>query len=108
MLWANLTTLSLNHYLTLGAILFVLGIFCIVSRRNAVAVLMGIELVINAANINFVAFARFSVGGIEGHVAALFGIVLAAAEAAVGLAIVLALYRQLRSVDVEEATSLNR
>jgi NADH-quinone oxidoreductase subunit K len=101
-------TLSLNHFLFVGAILFVLGIFCIVSRRNAVAVLMGIELVINAANLNFIAFARYSVGGIEGHAAALFGIVLAAAEAAVGLAIVLALFRQLRTVDVEEATTLNR
>jgi len=108
MIWSHLSTLSLNHYLLLGAVLFVLGIFCIVSRRNAVAVLMGVELVINAANINFVAFARFSVGGIEGHIAALFAIVLAAAEAAVGLAIVLALYRQIRSVDMEEATSLNR
>ncbi len=71
-----------------------------VTRRNAVAVLMGVELILNAANLNFVAFDRYVAGGIAGQVFALFVIVLAAAEAAVGLAIVLAIYQTSKSIDV--------
>ncbi len=97
---------GLTHYLVVGAILFVLGVVCLVTRRNAVAILMGVELILNSANLNFVAFAHFQGGALDGQVAAIFGIVLAAAEAAVALAIVLALYRCWRSIDVESTRSL--
>ena len=80
-------TVSLYHYLFVSTILFSLGIFGIVTRKNAVMVLMGIELILNAANINFVAFARYGNFGHQGQLMALFVIVLAAAEAAIALAI---------------------
>jgi NADH-quinone oxidoreductase subunit K len=91
---------TLSHFLVVGALLFALGIYTVATRRNAVGVLMGVELILNGANVNFVAFERYVVGGITGHVFALFVIVLAAAEAAVGLAIVLAIFQTFRSIDV--------
>ena len=97
---------GLQHFLVVAAVLFALGIFVVVTRRNAVAVLMGIELILNSANLNFVAFSRYSTGTVDGQVFALFVIVLAACEAAVALAIVLVLFRQLRTVDVREADQL--
>ncbi|MCK7520831.1 MAG: NADH-quinone oxidoreductase subunit NuoK [Ignavibacteriales bacterium] len=75
-------TVGLYHYLFISTILFSLGIFGIVTRKNAVMVLMGIELILNAANINFIAFARYGNFGFQGRLMALFVIVLAAAEAA--------------------------
>jgi NADH-quinone oxidoreductase subunit K len=87
--------------------LFSLGIFGIVTRRNAIAILMGIELILNSANINFVAFNRF--GGmqkLDGHIFTIFVIVLAAAEAAVALAIIINLFKNAGSVDVDEANTL--
>ena len=101
-------TVGLEHYLIVGAILFVLGVYAVMTRRNAVALLMGVELILNASNINFVAFARHVDAGIEGHIMAAFVIVLAAAEAAVGLAIVLAMYRNYRTVHVDAASELKR
>ncbi|MBC8467225.1 MAG: NADH-quinone oxidoreductase subunit NuoK, partial [Candidatus Marinimicrobia bacterium] len=77
---------ELNTYLFVAAILFSLGVFGVMTRRNGIAVLMGVELILNAANINFVAFSRFGGMNLEGHIFALFVIVLAAAEAAVALA----------------------
>ena len=97
---------TLSHFLVVAAILFALGIYTDTTRRNAVGVLMGVELVLNAANLNFVAFERFVVGGVTGHVFALFVIVLAAAEAAVGLAIVLAIFQTFRSIDVPSADAM--
>jgi NADH-quinone oxidoreductase subunit K len=97
---------TLSHFLVVAAILFALGIYTVTTRRNAVGVLMGVELVLNAANLNFVAFERFVVGGVTGHVFALFVIVLAAAEAAVGLAIVLAIFQTFRSIDVPSADAM--
>ncbi len=97
---------TLTHYLVIAALLFSLGLFAVMTRRNAIAVLMGIELILNAANINFVAFSKYSDGGLSGQVFAVFVIVLAAAEAAVALAIVLALYYNLRTVYVDEADTL--
>jgi NADH-quinone oxidoreductase subunit K len=97
---------GLAHYLVVAAGLFSLGAFCVVTRRNAVGILMGIELILNAANINFVAFNHFSATGLHGQVFAVFGIVLAAAEAAVGLAIVLSIYQGLRTIDVSQASQL--
>ena len=87
--------------------MFSLGIFGIVTRRNAIAILMGIELILNSANINFVAFNRF--GGmqkLDGHIFTIFVIVLAAAEAAVALAIIINLFKNAGSVDVDEANTL--
>ena len=93
---------GLNHFLIVSTILFSFGIFGIVTRKNAVMVLMGIELVLNAANINFVAFARYGSFGYNGQVMALFVIVLAAAEAAIALAIVLNIYKTFTTVNVDE------
>ena len=102
-----MTEVGLNHYLVLGALLFVCGAICMATKRNAIGVLIGVELVLNGANINFVAFARFNpVFEIEGQVFALFVIVLAAAEAAVALAIVLNFYNNHTSVDVDSAEEL--
>lgn len=99
-------TVGLYHYLFVSTILFSLGIFGIVTRKNAVMVLMGIELVLNAANINFVAFARYGNFGYQGQLMALFVIVLAAAEAAIALAIVLNIYKVFSSVNVDEINRL--
>lgn len=98
--------MGLHAYLTVSAILFSLGVVCLVTRRNAVAVLMGVELMLNAANLNFVAFARFSVGAIDGQMFAIFSIVMAAAEVAVALALVLNIYRNIGTIDVDEADTL--
>jgi NADH-quinone oxidoreductase subunit K len=70
-------TAGLEHYLTVSALLFGLGLYAVLTRRNAVALLMGVELILNAANLNFVAFARFVDGGVDGHIMAAFVIVLA-------------------------------
>jgi NADH-quinone oxidoreductase subunit K len=99
-------TVGLSHYLIVSGLLFGLGLYTVVTRRNAVAVLMGIELILNASILNFVAFARHGAGQLDGQIFALFGIVLAAAEAVVALAIVLQLFRSLRSVDTAESTAL--
>jgi NADH:ubiquinone oxidoreductase subunit K len=99
--------IGLEHYLVLGAVLFVCGALCMANKRNAIGVLMGVELVLNGANINFVAFARYNPAfEIEGQVFALFIIVLAAAEAAVALAIVLNFYNNHMTVDVDSAEEL--
>ena len=98
--------LTVTHFVVLSAILFCLGLFCVVTRRNALGILMGIELVLNAANINYVAFARYSQSGYDGQIFAIFVIMLAAAEAAIGLAIVLGIYRSFETIDVEAIDSL--
>ena len=102
----SLFPVGLTHFLVLGAILFALGLFIMLTRRNAVAVLMGIELILNASNINFVAFTRYGGVNLNGQVVALFVMVLAASEAAVALAIVLNLYRQSRTISVTDANRL--
>jgi NADH-quinone oxidoreductase subunit K len=97
----------LDNYLILGAVLFVSGALCMAMKRNAIGVLMGVELVLNGANINFVAFARYNPSfEIEGQVFALFVIVMAAAEAAIALAIVLNFYNNHLTVDVDTAEEL--
>lgn len=99
--------MTLNHFLLLGALLFVCGAVCMATKRNAIGILMGVELVLNAATINFVAFARFNpVFQVEGQIFALFVIVLAAAEAAIALAIVLNFYNNHTTVDVDTAEEL--
>lgn len=97
---------GLPHFLVVGALLFALGLLTVATRRNAIGVLMGVELILNGANVNFVAFERYVVGGIDGHVFALFTMVLAAAEAAVGLAIVLAIFQTFKSIDVRTVDAM--
>lgn len=104
---------GLHHYLLLGAVLFVAGVVCMATKRNAIGVLMGVELVLNGANVNFVAFARYARDAngvalfeVEGQMFALFVIVLAAAEAAIALAIVLNFYNNHMTVDVDTAEEL--
>ena len=98
----------LQHYLLISAALFSLGVFGVLTRRNAINVLMGGELILNSANINLVAFSRYSSSGIDGQMFAIFVIVVAAAEVAVGLAIVLTLYRLLKTVNLDQAGELNK
>ena len=94
---------TLLHFLILGAILFALGIFGLLTRRNAVGVLMSIELLFNAAAINFVAFAKYvAPDGLAGQVFAIFIITVASAEAAVGLSIVMLLYRNFKGIEVDK------
>jgi NADH-quinone oxidoreductase subunit K len=98
--------IGLGHYLIVSAALFSLGIMAVLARKNAVNVLMGIELILNSANVNLVAFSRFSSANLDGQLFAVFVIVIAAAEAAVALAIVLSMYRLLKSVNLDRADSL--
>jgi NADH-quinone oxidoreductase subunit K len=97
---------GLNHFLVLSAILFGLGLLTVATRRNAVAILMGVELILNAAALNFVAFSHYVAGGVSGMVVALFIIVLAAAEAAIALAIVLSIFRHFHSIDANDTATL--
>ncbi len=99
--------IGLHHFLGLAALLFCIGLYAVLSRRNAIGILMGIELMLNASNINLVAFARFvRPEEPQGQIFALFVMGLAAAEAAVGLAIVLAVYRTVKSINVDEISVL--
>ncbi|HOI29840.1 MAG TPA: NADH-quinone oxidoreductase subunit NuoK [Melioribacteraceae bacterium] len=97
---------GLIHFLVVSTILFSLGIYGIVTRKNAVMVLMGVELILNAANINFVAFSKYGNLGINGQIVALFVIILAAAEAAIALAIVLNIYKTFSNVNIDEIDNL--
>jgi NADH:ubiquinone oxidoreductase subunit K len=98
--------ISLPHYLVVSAALFSLGVLGLLTRRNAVHVLMSVELILNAANVNLVAFSRFSGGNLEGQIFGVFVIVVAAAEVAVALAIVLTLYRLRRTPNLDDADIL--
>ncbi len=103
----NFLQIGLHHYLIISAILFAFGIFAVLTRRNAIAMLMGIELILNSCSINFVAFSRFIKDvGINGQVFAIFVIMLAAAEAAIALAIIIAIYRHFHSISPDETNSL--
>ena len=97
---------GLQHFLILSAILFSLGLYGVITRKNAILVLMGIELILNSANINFIAFARFGGMRLDGQAIAVFVIVLAAAEAAIALAIVLNIYQRFKTVNVDEVNKL--
>ena len=99
---------SLQNYLLLSALLFAIGLAGALTRRNAILVLIGIELMLNAANLNFIAFWRFGPHpeALTGILFALFSIAVAAAEAAVGLAIILAAYRHHRTTDLNQMDSL--
>ena len=97
---------SLNSYLAVAAVLFVCGVVCMATKRNGIGVLMGVELVLNGANINLVAFSQYGSLGLDGQIMALFVIVLAAAEAAVALAIALNFYNNHLTIDVDQASEL--
>ena len=96
----------LEHFLVVGAALFCIGVVIIITKRNAIVVLMGIELILNAANINLVAFSRYDANVLQGQMFALFVIVVAAAEAAVALAIVLKVYQYYQTVHLDKLDEL--
>ena len=102
--------ITVTHYLAVGAVLFVTGAVCMATKRNVLGMLMGVELVLNGANLNFVAFGsrflRSETLGLDGELMALFVIVLAAAEAAVALAIALNFYNNHTTIDVDQADEL--
>ena len=98
--------MGVEAYMGVAGVLSVLGIVCIISRRNILYVLMGIEMILNAANINFVAINRFGNGGLEGRMFAIFVIILAAAEAAIALAIVLNVFHLFQSIRPSDADML--
>ena len=99
---------SLINYLFVSTILFSLGLFGVITRRNGIAVLMGVELILNAANLYFLAFARFGGMNMAGHVYALFVIVLAAAEAAVALAIIINIFNNYKTINIDEVSGLKQ
>ncbi len=99
------STLTLNHYLIVSALLFALGITGVVLRRNALVIFMALEMNLNAANLALVAFSKFN-QIVDGQVFVFFIIAIAAAEVAVGLAIIVALYRRKQTVSVDELTTM--
>lgn len=98
--------ITLTHFLAVSACLFCIGLYAVLSKRNAIMILVGIELMINAAILNLVAFGKYDRINYAGQVFALFAIVLAAASVAVGLAIILNVYRQYKTVDPDQVTDL--
>jgi NADH-quinone oxidoreductase subunit K len=98
----------LHAYLTIAAILFAIGFGGAVSRRNAIVVLMGIELMLNAANLNFIAFWKYgALANSDGYIFVLFSIAIAAAESAVGLALVILIYRHFKSANLDQTNRLH-
>jgi NADH:ubiquinone oxidoreductase subunit K len=98
---------DLSKFLVIGALLFIIGVAGVLTRRNIIVIFMSIELILNAANLNFIAFSRYlavqgSVNAVAGQIFAVFVIVVAAAEAAIGLGIVIALYRNKETIWVDE------
>jgi NADH:ubiquinone oxidoreductase subunit K len=103
---SELAPLELQHFLFAAAVLFALGVTCCVARGNAIGILIGIELMLNAANLNLVAFDRFSVNGLDGQVFAILVIILAACEAAIALAIMITMFMNFGAVDTDAADHL--
>ena len=100
-------TIGLTHYLVVGAVFFCAGLFTMMTKRNAIGILIGVELVLNSTNINLVAFDRYlGPGKLDGQIVALFVIVLAAAEAALAVGICINVYKNLSTVDVDSADAL--
>lgn len=97
---------SLGSYLIISLVLFCIGILVMLSRKNIVAILLGIELILNAAALNFVAYSKFVTNNLHGQIFTMFIIVIAAAEAAVGLAIVIRFFQIKETVHIDEATQL--
>ena len=104
-----MNTIPVLHFLYLAIVLFGIGVFGVLARKNAISVLMGIELMLNAVNINYLAFAKYwNWNSLTGPVFVVFVITIAAAEAAVALAIVISIYRQMKSTNVDEVHYLSR
>lgn len=103
---ALLTEIPVYYYVVISGILFAFGLYAVITRRNAVVALMGVELMLNAANINLVAFSQYDKMFLSGQMTALFVIALAAAEAAIGLAIVLNVYDRFRTVNLDEIDTM--
>lgn len=113
-----MTDLTLNHYLVLSAVLFTLGIIGVLARRNAVGILISIELILNATNVNLVAFSKYAAKastvpttsqlmGLDGQVFAVFVVILAACEAAVALAIIINIFHTFGSIEVDRASTMH-
>ncbi len=98
--------ITLTSYLFISLVLFLVGVMVMLARKNIVAILLGIELILNAAALNFVAYSRFVTNNLDGHIFALFIILVAAAEAAVGLAIVIRFFQIKETIHIDEATQL--
>lgn len=98
--------MQLNLVLLLGALMFSAGLFVVLTKKNAIMVLIGIELMLNAANLNLVAFSRFDPQALQGQIFSLFVITIAAAEAAVALAIVVKVYRYFNTTDLDQINEL--
>jgi len=99
--------IGLAHYLVVAAVMFVAGLFTMITKRNAIGILIGVELILNSATVNLVAFDRYQgPGRLDGQMTALFVIVLAAAEAALAVGICINVYKNLATVDVDRANSL--
>ena len=102
-----LVTIGLTHYLFVAAVLFTGGLFTMMTKRNAIGILIGVELVLNSASVNLIAFDRYlGPGRLDGQITAIFVIVLAAAEAALAVGICINLYKNLATVDVDRANAL--
>lgn len=97
---------GLQHYLILSAMIFSLGVLCMATKRNAIGILIGVELVLNSANINLVGFSKYQTGAGDGHIFAVFVILLAAAEAALAIAIFMNFYNNVRTIDVDRGDEL--
>ena len=101
-------TIGLSHYLVVAAVLFCTGLYTMMTKRNAIGILIGVELVLNSASVNLVAFDRYlGPGKLDGQIAAIFVIVLAAAEAAIAVGICINLYKNISTVDVDKASRLS-
>ena len=100
-----MSEIGAGHYLTLSAVLFTIGAIGVLTRKNAIILFMSIEIMLNAANLTFVTFAS-SIGDLEGMVMVLFVIAVAAAEAAIGLAIIVAMFRHRETVNVDAFTTM--
>jgi NADH:ubiquinone oxidoreductase subunit K len=105
--WSSAQSPDLSKFLVIGALLFIIGVAGVLTRRNIIVIFMSIELILNAANLNFIAFSRYlqevgSVNALSGQIFTVFVIVVAAAEAAIGLGIVIALYRNKETIWVDE------
>jgi NADH-quinone oxidoreductase subunit K len=98
--------ISLGAYLVISLILFLCGVVVMIARKNIIAILIGIELILNAAALNFAAYTKFSNGNVEGNIMSLFIIVIAAAESAVGLGIVIRFFQLRESIHIDDATTL--
>jgi len=106
-IWQSIRSPDLSKFLVIGALLFIIGVAGVLTRRNIIVIFMSIELILNAANLNFIAFSRYlqdtgNMNAVAGQVFAVFVIVVAAAEAAIGLDIVIALYRNKETIWVDE------